>query len=124
MNAVQVSPKCEILMAKAPNSGGRYRGNNNQNRGPRRNERIRAREIRVIRPDGKQLGVMNTDEARQLAKEAGLDLVEISPNARPPVCRILDYGKYKYEQSKKQKESKQSTSKLKEAAAGTKMARL
>lgn len=57
---------------------------------------------------------MYTDEARKLAKDAGLDLVEISPNARPPVCRILDYGKYKYELSKKQKESKQTASKLKE----------
>jgi len=73
-------------------------------------------EIRVIGPDGKQVGVMKTREALDLAKQAGLDLLEVSPNARPPVCRILDYGKYMYEQSKREKDSKkaQSASRLKE----------
>lgn len=82
----------------------------------RKNERIRAREIRVIGPDSKQIGVMSPAEALTIAKNAGLDLVEISPSARPPVCRILDFGKYMYEQSKKDKESKQkkSTGKVKE----------
>jgi len=56
--------------------------------------------------DGNQVGVMVTVEAKRIAEEAGLDLVEVAPNARPPVCRIMDYGKYKYEQSKKAKESK------------------
>lgn len=56
--------------------------------------------------DGNQVGVMATIEAKRIAEEAGLDLVEVAPNARPPVCRIMDYGKYKYEQSKKAKESK------------------
>jgi translation initiation factor IF-3 len=65
------------------------------------NERIRAREVRVIGLDGEQLGDMTSDEARRLAEEAGFDLVEVAPNARPPVCRIMDYGKYKYEQKKK-----------------------
>ena len=72
----------------------------------RKNERIRAREIRVIGPDAKQIGVMTPAEALAIAKKAGLDLVEISPSARPPVCRILDFGKYQYEMSKKEKESK------------------
>ena len=72
----------------------------------RKNERIRAREIRVIGPDSKQIGVMSPAEAIDIAKRAGLDLVEISPSARPPVCRILDFGKYQYEMAKKQKESK------------------
>ena len=72
----------------------------------RKNERIRAREIRVIGPDSKQIGVMSPAEAIDIAKSAGLDLVEISPSARPPVCRILDFGKYQYEMAKKQKESK------------------
>jgi translation initiation factor IF-3 len=65
------------------------------------NERIRAREVRLIGLEGEQLGDMSSDEARRLAEEAGYDLVEVAPNARPPVCRIMDYGRYKYEQKKK-----------------------
>ena len=83
----------------------------------RKNDRIRAREIRVIGPDSKQIGVMTPAEALAIAKKAGLDLVEISPSARPPVCRILDFGKYQYELAKKEKESKQkktSSGKVKE----------
>ena len=80
----------------------------------RRNERIRAQEVRVIGPNGKNLGVLQTKEAQRLASEAGLDLIEISPTARPPVCRILDYGKYVYEESKKKKEQKTTSAKLKE----------
>ena len=80
----------------------------------RRNERIRAHEVRVIGPNGKNLGVLQTKEAQRLASEAGLDLIEISPTARPPVCRILDYGKYVYEESKKKKEQKSTSAKLKE----------
>ena len=81
----------------------------------RKNEKIRCREVRVIGPSGKMIGVMDPREALKLAQGAGLDLVEISPNARPPVCRILDFGKYKYELSKKKKEgAKKTTSKLKE----------
>ncbi|HHF52989.1 MAG TPA: translation initiation factor IF-3, partial [candidate division WOR-3 bacterium] len=70
------------------------------------NERIRVPEVRVIGPDGKQIGIMKTREAIQLAYDMGLDLVEVSPNANPPVCKILDYGKFKYEERKKQKEAK------------------
>lgn len=80
----------------------------------RRNDRIRAHEVRVIGPNGKNLGVLQTKEAQRLANEAGLDLIEISPTARPPVCRILDYGKYVYEESKKKKDQKSTTTKLKE----------
>lgn len=65
------------------------------------NHRIRSREIRVIDPDGQQLGIMPPELALQKAVEHGLDLVEISPDSRPPVCRIMDYGKYKYAQKKK-----------------------
>ncbi len=65
------------------------------------NERIRAREIRLIGADGEQLGVVTPEEGRARADEAGYDLVEVAPNANPPVCRIMDYGKYKYEQKKK-----------------------
>lgn len=70
------------------------------------NEGIRVPKIRVIDPDGNQLGIMATSDALAKAEEFDLDLVEISPNASPPVCRIMDYGKYKYQQSKKEKESK------------------
>ena len=70
------------------------------------NERIRAREIRVIGDDGEQFGILSVNEAIALAAEKNLDLVEISPNATPPVCKIMDYGKYKYEKIKKDKENK------------------
>lgn len=70
------------------------------------NEHIRTFEVRVIDADGKQLGVLTVPAAMERAKERGLDLVEVSPTAQPPVCRIMDFGKYKYEISKKQKASK------------------
>lgn len=73
---------------------------------PRMNERIRAKEIRVIGDDGEQFGVMTVSEAIAIATEKGLDLVEISPNAEPPVCKIMNYGKFKYEKTKKEKENK------------------
>lgn len=101
-------------MAKYPNSRGRYANRNRGPKGLRRNERIRAPEVRVIGPEGTNLGVMQPKKALQLAQKVGLDLIEISPGARPPVCRILDFGKYLYEESKKQKESKPTTTKLKE----------
>jgi translation initiation factor IF-3 len=90
--------------------GGSYnRQGSHRSHGPRKNERIRALEVRVIGPDGNQLGVMPTRDALDLAKRHGLDLVEISASATPPVCRILDFGKFLYEQSKKTKESVKST---------------
>jgi translation initiation factor IF-3 len=70
------------------------------------NEQIRLPEIRVIDAEGNQLGVLPTQEALKMADEQGLDLVEIAPTSRPPVCKIMDYGKFKYEQSKKARESK------------------
>ncbi|MBN2366269.1 MAG: translation initiation factor IF-3 [Calditrichaeota bacterium] len=70
------------------------------------NDQIRVQKVRLISPDGDQIGIVPTDEALQKAVNYGLDLVEVSPNAKPPVCRIMDYGKYKYEQSKKEKISK------------------
>ena len=74
--------------------------------GPRVNEMIIAEEIRVVGADGEMLGVMSVEAAIKAADEEGLDLVEISPNASPPVCKILDYGKYKYEQQKKAAEAR------------------
>jgi len=70
------------------------------------NGKIRAREVRVIGVDGKQLGIISLGDALNLARASGVDLVEIAPTATPPVCRIVDYGKYRYEQAKKDKESK------------------
>ena len=66
------------------------------------NEQIRDREVRVIGPDGEMLGIMSAIEARKLAEEADLDLVKISPGAKPPVCKIIDYGKFKYEKTRKE----------------------
>ncbi|MDP1568585.1 MAG: translation initiation factor IF-3 [Vicinamibacterales bacterium] len=70
------------------------------------NERIRVREVRVIDDGGEQLGIMPPHQAITIAKQKGLDLVEISPTAMPPVCRIMDYGKYQYQESKRQREAK------------------
>lgn len=70
------------------------------------NEGIRAREVRLIDANGEQLGVKSKNEALDLAKKANLDLVLVAPNAKPPVCRIMDYGKYRYEQQKKEKEAR------------------
>ena len=79
-----------------------------------RNEEITARNVRVISPDGKQLGIFPTDKAIRMAKERGLDLVLVSPNSNPPVAKIMDYGKYKYELTKKAKESKQKKNQMKQ----------
>ena len=70
------------------------------------NEQIRDKEVRVIGQNNEQLGIMSLEEARKLADEAGVDLVKIAPNAAPPVCRIIDYGKFRYEQARKEKEAR------------------
>ena len=70
------------------------------------NEQIRDREIRLIGEDGQQLGIMSSREAMRIAREAELDLVKIAPQAKPPVCKIIDYGKYRYELARKEKEAK------------------
>ena len=84
--------------------------------GPRVNEAIDVAEVRLIEPDGDNVGVVSTDEALRRAENFGLDLVEISPGADPPVCKILDYGKYKYEAQKRKNEArkKQKTIDVKE----------
>ncbi len=80
------------------------------------NEQIRDREIRLIGENGEQLGIMSARDAMKLAREANLDLVKIAPTAKPPVCKIIDYGKYRYELSRKEKEArrKQKTTEVKE----------
>ena len=70
------------------------------------NEQIRDREVRLIGENGEQLGIMSAKDALKLAKEAELDLVKIAPTAKPPVCKIIDYGKFRYEQARKEKEAK------------------
>lgn len=70
------------------------------------NEKIRAHEVRLIGPDGKQLGVMSPDRAMEIAVQNDMDLVEIAPQAKPPVCRIMDYGKFKYEKTRKAREAR------------------
>nr|WP_242823366.1 translation initiation factor IF-3 [Thermaerobacter subterraneus] len=70
------------------------------------NEQIRVREVRVISPEGEQLGIFPTHEALRMAYERNMDLVEVAPQARPPVCRIMDYGKFKYEQAKRDREAR------------------
>ena len=78
------------------------------------NDQIRVSPVRVISHEGKQLGIISTDEALSIAREAGLDLVEVAPNERPPVCRVMDYGKFKYQQSKKHHQGKVHHTKTKE----------
>jgi translation initiation factor IF-3 len=84
--------------------------------GPRVNDRIRSDEIRLIGAEGENVGVVTPSRAMEMADEVGLDLVEISPNANPPVCKIMDFGKYKYETQKKEAEArkKQKTIEIKE----------
>lgn len=76
---------------------------------PRINEEIRARELRVVGPENEQIGIMSGREALALAEEKHLDLVEIAPNAKPPVARIMNYGKYRYEQQKTRERSEEET---------------
>ena len=80
------------------------------------NEQIRDKEVRLIGADGEQLGIVSAKEAQKIAEEAGLDLVKIAPNAKPPVCKVIDYGKYRYELARKEKDAKkkQKTVELKE----------
>jgi len=80
------------------------------------NERIRVPEVRLIGPEGNQLGIVSIDKARQIAEESALDLVEVAPQANPPVCRVLDYNKFRYVQEKKEREAKkhQRQSRIKE----------
>jgi translation initiation factor IF-3 len=97
------------------NRPGNYpRRNNDPYAAIRRNQRIKVPQIRVISPEGKQLGVMQTDKALSLAQQFNLDLVEVAPNAQPPVCRIMDFGKYVYEEQKKHSHAKATASKIKE----------
>jgi translation initiation factor IF-3 len=99
------NPDAGVVIPSSPNNRSpRF----NREREPeiRYNRFVRAREVRLIGPDGGNLGVLDTRDAMQKAKDFGLDLVEISPNATPPVCRIMDYGKHKFEIDKRKKDAK------------------
>ncbi|MBY0230619.1 MAG: translation initiation factor IF-3 [Gemmataceae bacterium] len=105
----------------SPNTGDRLirpfdrdRGGPQPERGPRINEQIRITPIRLIGANGEQLGVIPTSHAMEMAREANLDLVEVAPQEKPPVCKILDYGKLRYEQSRKKDKQKVHQQKLKE----------
>tara|TARA_Y100000590_G_scaffold80179_1_gene89014 strand:+ start:694 stop:1239 length:546 start_codon:yes stop_codon:yes gene_type:complete len=84
----------------------------NKSRGPRFNHRITSHEVQVISSDGDNLGILNLNDAINKAREEGLDLIEISPNARPPVCKIMDMGKFKYDQQKKANKAKKKQKKI------------
>ena len=99
-------------MVKKPGGNKRYQQNRNY---IRKNDKIRAREVRVIGSDGEMLGVMPPEEALKVAKSEGLDLVEVAASARPPVCRILEFGKYKYELSKNKRNKEKTSKRIKEA---------
>ena len=90
-----------------------YNNNNNNSKELRINDKIRVREVRLIDEEGNQKGIVPTLEALKLARDRDLDLVEVSPNANPPVCKILDYGKYRFEQEKKLRDSKKNQKVLK-----------
>ena len=83
-----------------------------KDRGPRSNNRIMSQEVQVISSDGKNLGILNTQEAINMAKNEGLDLIEIAQNAKPPVCKIMDMGKFKYDAQKKANKAKKKQKKL------------
>ena len=83
-----------------------------KNRGPKSNNRINSPEVQVIASNGENLGILNTNEAITMAKEEGLDLIEIAPNAKPPVCKIIDMGKYKYDAQKKANKAKKKQKKI------------
>lgn len=99
-------------MVKKPGGNKRFQQNRNY---IRKNDKIRAREVRVIGADGEMLGVMPPEEAVKIAKSQGLDLVEVAASARPPVCRILEFGKYKYELSKNKRNKEKTAKRIKEA---------
>ena len=95
-----------------PNSGSssqQPRENRKEDKGPKRNERIRATEVRVITAKGEMLGIMPTSKALELSREYGVDLIEIAASANPPVCKLIEYGKFLYEEAKKHKHQKTAT---------------
>ena len=117
-------PRSSLVVRAYQSQGsrGRFRGRGPPKpRGPPKNEDIRGKEVRVIGSQRENLGVMPTKEAVSLAQSEGLDLVLVTPDASPPVCRVVDFGKYMYEQEKKKKEAKKGQSKAKSSVKELKM---
>jgi translation initiation factor IF-3 len=100
-----MSRRVPVLLTKVPHRG-QWRQIISRPVQTRVNERIRIREVRLIDEEGEQVGIIPTFEALQMARDRGLDLVEVAPNAMPPVCRLMDYGKFRYETSRKERESR------------------
>ena len=94
------------VIARTHNRSSHRSRHNNNNNSARVNRQIRAKEVRLIGVDGSQLGVLPIQKAMEMAQRAELDLVEVAPNAKPPVCRLMDYGKYLYEKQKREKEAR------------------
>jgi len=104
MQIIRISGKASVLPSSEEEKSSinrDFRGNNDRARETRVNERIRAREVRLIDENGEMMGVMPPMRAMDIARDKNLDLVEVSPNANPPVCKLMDYGRFKYEQAKK-----------------------
>jgi len=119
MQIIRISGKASVLPSSEEEKSSinrDFRGNNDRARETRVNERIRAREVRLIDENGEMMGVMPPMRAMDIARDKNLDLVEVSPNANPPVCKLMDYGRFKYEQAKKENEARknQKTITLKE----------
>jgi len=95
-----------VINQNFQNNRSNFRSNSSSNRGPKVNDRIRATDVQLIGSDGQNIGIVSLNDALMTAKEQGLDLIEIAPNAKPPVCKITDFGKYKYELQKKASQAK------------------
>ena len=95
-----------VINQNFQNNRSNFRSGSSSNRGPKVNDRIRATDVQLIGSDGQNIGIVSLNDALMTAKEQGLDLIEIAPNAKPPVCKITDFGKYKYELQKKASQAK------------------
>ena len=104
----------EVCLVWSPSARRSYRTHSTEEDGisvePRINDRIRVREVRLVGPNGEQVGIVSTDDALRLAQEADLDLVEVAPSAQPPVAKLMDYGKFKYESAMKAREARRNQS--------------
>jgi translation initiation factor IF-3 len=104
--ALRAAASCRILLREGPGAGKMVTQGGHISTEPRINERIRVPEVRLVGPAGEQVGIVSINDALRLAQESDLDLVEVAPTARPPVCKLMDYGKFKYESALKARESR------------------
>jgi translation initiation factor IF-3 len=106
MNLWHQKSRSIVINQNFQNNRSNFRSNSSSNRGPKVNDKIRATDVQLIGSDGQNIGIVSLNDALMTAKEQGLDLIEIAPNAKPPVCKITDFGKYKYELQKKASQAK------------------